>query len=386
MKTVTALFGLLLSTASYAVASPLKSDAILYSQASENLEGWKTGHEGGSLIDRLRSEKMFSRFVEVIEKERGLRDDLENRDRQTTVFAPTNEAFERLEKEMGAAGKGDNQRMGEMLRYHICPDMELRMDDMVSGTLLSTGLKLRDLDDRHQRIRVFRFHGDVWLNMRARVHKKGMEAENGRIFAIDRVLMMPHHAREMLYMVPTETSTFLAGAERTGVSHLMREERGLTIFAPSNEAWNRLGFENLRYLFSCVGQKHEGERRGVRHGRGEDHEMKCQGMHDLRKILMYHMGRDVAWSTDMMEKHNMRIRTMHGNNEISIEAKQRRGRDRLECKDHNRVCDPRMFNFIINDGEARIAFTDVLARNGDIHMIDDVLIPRDVNLPYDRLN
>lgn len=65
--------------------------------------------------------------------------------------------------------------------------------------------------------------------MRARVVESDLEAENGRIHAIDRILTPPHNVREMLYMLPTEFSTFLAAAERTGVSKRLAEENGLSV-------------------------------------------------------------------------------------------------------------------------------------------------------------
>jgi len=370
-------------------------------------------YEGGTIVDRLRDDKRFSRFVEVLERERGLRDDLDNRDKETTVFAPTNEAFKRLEDEWRdrrGAYDEDNDReqwMRQALKYHIAPDSMIEGDALHAGALIPTDLRLRELGDRHQRVRVFRFHGDVWLNMHARIVEKDLEAENGRIHAIDRVLRPPRQTTEMLYTLPTEFSTFLAALERTELANKLDERHGVTVFTPSNRAWKNLGFENLKYLFSCVGQRQDREgRRGGKGGRDDDERERpqCQGLQDLKKIIKYHVATDVAYSTDIMQKKELQLKTFEGQT-LTIQARRRQGRghedddqDRDQWfsfnsrrkhdeDDDNRGRkhqDVRRYNFIVNDGEARIAFTDGLARNGAIQVIDNVLIPKDVRLPHDQ--
>jgi len=339
------------------------------------LDGSSSRRAEGSLIDRLRGEKMFSRFVEVLEKERGLRDELENRDKQTTVFAPTNEAFKRIEDEYAATG-GEMPSMRDLLRYHIAGDSEISADCLHAGALIPTNLRLKSLNDRHQRIRVFRFHDMVWLNMMARVVESDIKAENGRIHAIDRVLCPPQSVPEMIATLPTEFSTFSWALERTGLNKEATKEKGVTVFAPSNRAWAMLGHENLKFLFSCVGQKTERE---------DQHGVPvCKGVKELKKIVKNHVATDLAYSTDFMEKETMKLRTL-GDIELTVCAKKRQGgsesRRGGEGGQHK---DVRRYNFIVNDGEARISFTDGLAGNGAIQVVDNVLIG-DVKLPHDQM-
>ncbi|TPX64454.1 hypothetical protein SpCBS45565_g05883 [Spizellomyces sp. 'palustris'] len=374
------LFALLVCVFTSVKTSPLSGALFISNLDEESVELFTNTlkeRQEGSLIDRLRGDKRFSRFVDALSRDRGLRDDLENKDKKATVFAPTNEAFKHLEDDRRR--NNDERELGDILRYHICPDLNIRGDELHQGMLLRTDLRLKKLNDRHQRIRVFRFRGDAWLNMRARIVERDMEAENGRIHAIDRVLIPPRDAREMLFMMPTEFSTFLAGAERTDMSKHLADEKGLTIFAPSNEAWQRLGFENLRYLFSCVGQDRQ---------RGMERHRECKGVQDLKRIIQYHMGRDLAYTTDMMEKREMRLKTLYEDKTVCIEAKERGHKDRTHSescsKDRDNQRDVRRYMFLINKGEAKVQFADGLAENGAIHMIDNVLVPDDVKLPHDR--
>ena len=141
----------------------------------------------GSIMDSLRQDERFSKLVDLIESHRGLRDDLD-KNKKMTLFAPTNEAFHHL-KEMKS--QGNDYDMADILRYHMS-SQEWSLDEMTADMTIKTDLKLKELDNEYQRIRVFK-HGDcVVLNMYSRLSIKGdIEAKNGFVHAIDRVLLPP---------------------------------------------------------------------------------------------------------------------------------------------------------------------------------------------------
>jgi len=336
--------------------------------------------EGGSLFDRLREDKRFSRFVEILEKERGLKDDLENRDSETTVFAPTNDAFKRMEDEWNSRSEEDRPNIRDVLKYHIAPDAQISGDCLHAGALIPTNLRLKSLDDRHQRVRVFRFHDNIWLNMHSRIVEKDIKASNGRVHAIDHVLCPPKGVTEMLYTVPTSFSTTISALERTGLAcDINGKEKAITVFAPSNQAWENLGYANLKFLFSCVGQKEERERRGS--WDEKERQPWCKGTEELKKIMEFHIATELAYSTDMMKKKSMTMKTLCGS-KLQVCAKRREGQ-REERDEDSKHQDVRQFNFVVNDGEARVKFTDGLAKNGAIQVIDNILIPKNVKLPHD---
>ncbi|KAJ3106934.1 hypothetical protein HDU96_008055 [Phlyctochytrium bullatum] len=394
--------------------------------------GGRNGRGEGKLLcpltaektgDRLREERDFERFVELIEKEKGLRDEFERNERMT-VFAPTNRAVERFEEEIRSrSGRGrDDLNMEDLILYHLVPDQEIDRRDLQDGVLLKTNLEVKELDNARQRIRVNRLFGEVYLNMYARVNTRdSYDAENGQIWALDNVLVPPQNVMEVLYQVPTEFSTSVSALCRLKATEKIEDLKASTLFMPDNDAWEKLGFRNLYYLF------------------GEN------GREDLKKIMMYHGAEQLAYSTKMMKEETLELESTLKGERLTIEARRRRrdggrdgGRDddrdvNRSCRDEERDClrrgdrncreerercerrrrdnrrdnrrrrdgrngrdeddeddrdgqfdSPRDYLFIINDGEARIRFTDALGENGVIHVISDVLIPENVNLPHDR--
>jgi uncharacterized surface protein with fasciclin (FAS1) repeats len=354
----------------------------------DGLKDARRGPRGNTVVDRLREDKRFSRFVEVLENERGLRDDLEKG--QNTVFAPTNEAFEKFEEERRSYAD-EKREMRDIIKYHVASEADIESDDLHAGLLIPTGLRLKSLNDRHQRIRVYTFARNKWLNMEAQIVEADIEAENGRIHAIDRILTPPSNAMEMLYTVPTTFSTFTAALEKTCMWRDLEKEKGITVFAPSNKAWESLGYENLKYIFSCAGQQTEGGDRdsffSPRKSCSEER-FKCKGLEDLKKILENHIGTDLAYSTDMMKKETIKMKTL-GREQLEICAKRRQGggkggnRGRDNKEEHR---DVREYNFVLNDGEARVQFTDGLASNAAIFVVDNILVPESVQLPHDRMS
>ncbi len=124
-------------------------------------------------VDKLRKDDRFSKLVKVLEEvlyvhtieifsdsqNRGLRDDLEEKNVRLTFFAPTNEAFDKLKKRMNL---NKEREFSEIIRYHIV-NHEFKEEDIFDGMTLRTDLKLRELNGQPQRIRVFEYEGDFLL-------------------------------------------------------------------------------------------------------------------------------------------------------------------------------------------------------------------------------
>ncbi|KAJ3020471.1 hypothetical protein HKX48_000744 [Thoreauomyces humboldtii] len=383
----------LLSVAGLTVGSPSFTSQY-------ELDGSSNRKEGGSIMDELRENKRFEKFTRYLEENKGLRNELEGNNK-ATVFAPCNEAFEEIE----SAASFNKEKIRDILQYHISPDTELTEDCLHAGLLIPSGLKEKNLDDRHQRIRTFEFNGEYYLNMQARVDvNKVIEASNGNIFPISKVLEPPCSLRNEIWSAPTFASTWSLAVERTGLERKLTEHgrKGVTALIPSNHAWKSLGLANLRYLFSCVGQENSGGRRGSRDWNDSDDESKreCQGTKDLKKIVEYHVAREVQYSTDFMNEKTTKLETLCGH-EMIISSKRvqsgdsdkdRRRNDRNkdrknrdEDRDEKKHRDVREYNFIVNDGAARITVPDsILGNNGAVHFIDTVIVPQNIELPYDR--
>ncbi|KAI8847983.1 FAS1 domain-containing protein [Chytridium lagenaria] len=290
--------------------------------------------------DKLQEERDFSSFVKLIEHEKGFRDEFERGERMT-VFAPTNDAVKRFKERYGKRDGRDDIRMKEMLMYHIIPEHEIGKREMRDGVLFKSNLELDSLDGEPQRIRLSRCMNDIYLNMHARVdtHKK-YDANNGMIWAIKDVLVPPPDILTILYSIPTKFSITTAALNRVHLTDKIKD--GTTLFVPDNAAWEKLDPHTLYHLFS-------------QHGRD-----------DLEKIV---------------KEGKMEMTTELEGERIGIETRRRHGGCHGWWHGHHKHESPRDYLFIVNDGETRIWFTDGVAENGVIHVVSDVLIPKNVKLP-----
>ncbi|KAJ3122063.1 hypothetical protein HK101_006637 [Irineochytrium annulatum] len=245
------------------------------------------------------------------------------------------------------------------------------------------------------------------------------EADNGVIWPVDDVLIPPLPLMELMLALPTKFSTSIVTLHRAGMhkelkdigfdmekrgGHRSRhsEESGMTVLLPANKAWKALGMQNVFHLFSKSGKE------------------------DLKKIMQYHIFDELVYTTVMMKEEHLSLPTLYKGEKLEIEAIDRksnsmdddnemgiktRGESMYDCRrrrerndrdrDGNNKCrhrrpshggrdgrhmggkrhKPRHHVFAINGGEARIDYTDGLAENGVMHVISDVLIPKDVCMP-----
>uniref|UniRef100_A0A4W5RDZ3 Transforming growth factor-beta-induced protein ig-h3 n=1 Tax=Hucho hucho TaxID=62062 RepID=A0A4W5RDZ3_9TELE len=145
-----------------------------------------------------------------------------------TVFAPTNEAFEKIPPEMLNRILGDPVALRDLLNYHILKNMQCA-ESITSGTPLETlqGTVLEVGCDGT----------DMTLNGKAIVQKKDQLGTNGVIHYINE-LLIPDSAKTLLELaqgsaVTTATKLFVdAGLG----SHLSGSE-ALTLLTPQNEAF-----------------------------------------------------------------------------------------------------------------------------------------------------
>uniref|UniRef100_A0A8D3BNA3 Transforming growth factor-beta-induced protein ig-h3 n=1 Tax=Scophthalmus maximus TaxID=52904 RepID=A0A8D3BNA3_SCOMX len=147
---------------------------------------------------------------------------------QYTIFAPTNEAFEKIPQETLNRILGDPVALRDLLNYHILKQMQCA-ESVVSGTPMETlqGSVLEVGCDGDQ----------MTLNGKAIITKKDQLGTNGVIHYINE-LLIPDSAKTLLELaegspVTTATKLFV----EAGLSpHLMGSE-ALTMLAPQNDAF-----------------------------------------------------------------------------------------------------------------------------------------------------
>ena len=137
-------------------------------------------HSDKSIAEVLQEKDKFSKFREAL-AHAGMEDQL-TAGGEYTIFAPTNEAFERLPDGTwdGWMNNGDPSELREILSYHI---VERRVGS-------------KDFDERHTdhatlsggELRIANSGGNFTVNTSA-VTQADIVAENGYIHVIDSVLM-----------------------------------------------------------------------------------------------------------------------------------------------------------------------------------------------------
>ena len=141
-----------------------------------------------TIAEVLDSEDRFSKFNKALERA-DMTDQLDRSNGNFTVFAPTNEAIERLpEGTWDEWTNGDNQdQLRQVLSYHIVEDRHS------SGDFSQEATETASMSGEN--LRVSNTQGQVSVNF-ASVSHADIEAENGYIHGIDTVLMNNQDQRQ----------------------------------------------------------------------------------------------------------------------------------------------------------------------------------------------
>lgn len=248
-----------------------------------------------------------------------------------TVFAPTDEAFARLPKDLlnNLLKPENKQQLIAILTYHVVPGA-LKAADVVKLSNAKTA--------QGEDIAIKTEGGKVMVNS-ANVIAADVEASNGVIHAIGAVMLPPSIEKAMMAkpapakpvnLVDTAIAagnfkTLVAALEAAGLADTLKRGN-YTVFAPTDEAFAKLPAGTVENL------------------------LKPENREQLRAVLLYHVTRGRFGSRVLS-----RIappRTLEG--------------QRLQIK-------PEPGNIMIDN--AKVVQADVAATNGVIHAIDTVLTP-----------
>jgi transforming growth factor-beta-induced protein len=251
--------------------------------------------------------------------------------RHFTVFAPTNDAFADLLEELGlSAGEllADKSLLTAVLLYHVTGG------DRYAAGLVASGFA-RMLDGNGASISTE--NGQAYIND-SKILTVNIRARNGLVHVIDKVLLPPTNgiwsrgraAEPSIYQIAKTTPGFgilAAALEAAGLEQTFDGSRQFTVFAPTDEAFvallGKLGLSAEQLL--------------------EDKET-------LTAVLLYHVTRGARYSQSLLASGSVRM--LDGNwATIAVEDGQA---------------------YI---GESKIVAVDIRARNGAIHVIDEVLLP-----------
>ncbi|MBI9058715.1 MAG: fasciclin domain-containing protein [Labilibaculum sp.] len=239
-----------------------------------------------------------------------------------TVFAPTNAAFEALFTDLGITSIDEvsAEALTQILLYHVLTTKKMSTD-LTTGYLETLSTDSPDADPVVLRADV---DGGVMLNKETSVTTADIEAFNGVIHIIDKVLLPPN-----VVDIAIADSTFehlVAAVVKADLAGTLSGDGPFTIFAPTDAAFEA--------LFTELG---------------------VSGIDDLSAetltpILLYHVVsgnvRAAAVTTGM-------VPTLNDSNSLDIDTSS---------------------GVVINE-DTNVIATDVQGTNGVIHAIDKVLLP-----------
>ncbi len=243
---------------------------------------------------------------------------------QFTVFAPTNEAFERLPA--GTLASLDAATLRSILQYHVIAGSEVKAAAITDGATPTTveGSTLRlDLEG-----------SSVIVNGVTQVSIADIDASNGVIHAIDSVLLpipFPGNAVQAVSAYP-RLSTLRDAVVAAELATALSTSPSITVFAPTNPAFAALPAGALDGLLQPASRP------------------------ALQELLQYHVIADALSSTEIVTASNVRGR----------------GITTVPTLIGTRVkATVTAAGVQVND--ANVLFTDIEVSNGVIHVIDKVL-------------
>ena len=240
-----------------------------------------------------------------------------------TIFAPTNEAFAKLDPNLVNALTDDTELLKSVLLYHVVPK-SMTSHEFKNDQTLDTLLKT---DNQTQKLRMTKnvHNGVITINGAHLIQSlMDQDAKNGLVHFIDEVIY-PIPAGT-LYQVLKEDDRFRILAEAVQAanltSNLNSTESSLTIFAPTDDAFDLLPRQAVDELFNDT--------------------------EALKDLLLNHVIKGTKLSPDLT------FNTLESLGREKIHIKIRRGKVFVE--------------------EANIVDGDIMATNGAIQVIDKVLL------------
>ncbi|MFO0888095.1 MAG: fasciclin domain-containing protein [Isosphaeraceae bacterium] len=235
-----------------------------------------------------------------------------------TIFAPTDDAFGKLpEGALESLLEPENKaKLVDVLSYHVVPGR-------YPASALASSPRLKTLGGGSLTIAA---NGRGVAVDGATVVRADLVGRNGVVHLIDRVLTPP--ADDILATAEKAGSftTLRKALKAAGLEDALGGDGPFTVFAPTDEAFAKLGGEKLKAL------------------------LKPSNRHLLAAVLKYHVVSGKVTARDAVTAGS--AATLQG------------GKVTAGIKDGR---------LVIND--ARVIGSDIEARNGIIHAIDSVLIP-----------
>ncbi|KAM9846831.1 periostin-like isoform 2-T2 [Aulostomus maculatus] len=246
-----------------------------------------------------------------------LREEIEGRG-SFTMFAPSNDAWDLLDPAVRSALESNvNIELYNTLHFHMV-NRRLLTKDMKNGMSVPSMYINQGLFINHYS------NGVVTVNC-ARIILGNQVATNGVVHVVDRVISPVGNTIKEILDVDDDLSSFSAAALASGMMDKLDQPGQFTLFAPTNEAFNKLGAGYLERI------------------------MKDKAV--IAALVNYHLLNSVQCSEAIMA--GSVYETAEGS---SIE---------IGCNGDS----------LTVNGIKMVLKKDIIATNGVIHLIDQVLVP-----------
>lgn len=216
----------------HAVSSILLSLSLVFVFACDD-NGDGNGFQERTVVDIVAESGEFTILVNALE-ETGLDQTLATPG-PFTLFAPTDEAFERLPP--GVLESLDAATLEMILSYHAVPDFFEAQDVASMGAAATVEGSLIEADV---------FDGTLVLNGTTQVSESDVRADNGVVHVIDSVMLppdfpFPGDMVDAALAYPNLDILSDALFEASLATTLRQTDQSFTLFAPTNQAFNQFG-------------------------------------------------------------------------------------------------------------------------------------------------
>lgn len=329
-------------------ARALEQTAPAEAERQAEALGWKDlQNRNGSnrnIVQIAVSNPNFSSLVAAVVKT-GLAGTLSDPSANLTVFAPTNAAFAQLPAPFNSPGNINgisNPAQVDFLRsvllYHVL-GAEVFSNQISNGR--SSAVTIKPAGSSNDNTVYFsKTFGLIRVNGQSTVILPNLNANNGVIHVIDKVLLFPTNSIAGLAISNTNLSALVAALVKTDLAGVFTGSGDFTVFAPTNAAFAQLPapFNNAANISSISNPAQ---------------------VTALANILKYHVvsSRNFAWDlgilrqiTTLADGPNNKVTTILGFNTGFVKGNE-------------------------NNNFATAHPADILATNGVIHVINKVLLP-----------
>jgi transforming growth factor-beta-induced protein len=257
---------------------------------------------------------------------------------------PSDEAFKKLDADVMDELLKDTDKLEEVLKHHVVPDSTIKgVRDLAEGEPLRTFNLKNPL--HIQELNVWP-HGRVRTVQCANIISRPIEGCNGNIVLVDKVLIPPKGNVIDVLALNANLTRFVSLLKSAGLADELQAEGPFTIFAPNDEAFRSMRKRSLKNL--------------------EDNPQM------LKNFLKNHIARGVTCCS--LIRHGSYMGS--GSIRIPSFAGQENHGNQLRLHSFHGL-----HNFV---NQAQILKCDAVASNGLVHVINDVLKPRELERPNSR--